>query len=61
MSVSERVSLTDALSNVDVLDELMLPGKYFKVNPSFDLLISVLGNPAFCFVTFFFTNFINCR
>lgn len=28
MSVSEKVSLSDALSNVDVLDELTLPGKY---------------------------------
>lgn len=31
MSMSERVSLTDALSNVDVLDELMLPGKHLNV------------------------------
>jgi len=30
MSVSEKVSLTDALSNVDVLDELMLPGIYLS-------------------------------
>lgn len=28
MSVSEKVSLSDALSNVDVLDELTLPGKW---------------------------------
>lgn len=27
MSVTEKVSLSDALSNVDVLDELTLPGK----------------------------------
>lgn len=32
MSVSEKVSLSDALSNVDVLDELTLPGMYLLRN-----------------------------
>lgn len=32
MSVSEKVSLSDALSNVDVLDELTLPGTYLLRN-----------------------------
>lgn len=37
MSVSEKVSLSDALSNVDVLDELTLPGRF--CNNVFNILM----------------------
>ena len=32
MSVSEKVSLSDALSNGDVLDELTLPGRFCNIS-----------------------------
>lgn len=46
MSVSEKVSLSDALSNVDVLDELTLPGKEV-----FMLLLYDMNHHISCFIS----------